>query len=84
MESYSVAGENQYIFYANEYPQMIFDTYLVTSGLPKVIFLAVAEGKDKSWKSLALEVKAKDEAKGLGILYLSIWWAYSDIDFERP
>ena len=35
------------------------------SGLPKVIFLAVAEGKGEGGKTSALEVKAEGEAEGL-------------------
>ena len=35
------------------------------SGLPKVIFLAVAEGEGEAGKSSALEVKAEGEAEGL-------------------
>ena len=35
------------------------------SGLPKVIFLAVAEAKGKGGKTSALEVEAEGEAKGL-------------------
>ena len=38
------------------------NTYLC-SGLPKVIFLAVAEGEGA--KTLALEVEAEGEAEGL-------------------
>ena len=36
-----------------------------SSGLPKVISLAVAEGEGKGGKTSALEVEAKGEAKGL-------------------
>ena len=40
--------------------------YNVTSGLPKVIFLAVAEAEGEGGKTLALEVEAEEgEAKGL-------------------
>ena len=35
------------------------------SGLPRVIFLAVAEVEDEGGKTSALEVKAKGEAEGL-------------------
>ena len=35
------------------------------SGLPKVIFLAVAEGKGEGAKTSALKVEAEDEAEGL-------------------
>ena len=35
------------------------------SGLPKVIFLAVAEAEGEGGKTSALEVKAKGEAEGL-------------------
>ena len=41
------------------------DVSFLPSGLPKVIFLAVAEGEGKGGKTLALEVEAKGEAKGL-------------------
>ena len=37
----------------------------VGSGLPKVIFLAVAEAEGKGGKTSALEVEAKGEAEGL-------------------
>ena len=37
----------------------------MASGLPKVIFLAVAEAKGEGGKTLALEVKVEGEAKGL-------------------
>ena len=40
---------------------------MVGSGLPKVIFLAVAEGEDEGGKTFALEVEAEGEAKGLVI-----------------
>ena len=53
----------------------------VGSGLPKVIFLAVAEAEGKGGKTSALEVEAKGEAEGL---VFGIWWAYSDIGFESP
>ena len=35
------------------------------SGLPKVIFLAVAEGEGEGGKTSALEVEAEGEAEGL-------------------
>ena len=35
------------------------------SGLPKVIFLAVAEAEGEGGKTSALQVEAKDEAEGL-------------------
>ena len=38
---------------------------LVNSGVPKVIFLAVAEAEGEGGKTLALEVKAEGEAEGL-------------------
>ena len=38
---------------------------LTSSGLPKVIFFAVAEAKGKGGKTLALEVEAEGEAEGL-------------------
>ena len=37
----------------------------IVSCLPKVIFLAVAKAKGEGGKTLALEVKAEGEAKGL-------------------
>ena len=36
-----------------------------SSGLPKVIFLAVAEGEGKGGKTSALKVEAEGEAEGL-------------------
>ena len=39
--------------------------YLSNSGLPKVIFLAVAEAEGEGGKTSALEVEAEGEAKGL-------------------
>ena len=39
--------------------------YNVTSGLPKVIFLAVAEAEGEDGKTSALEVEAEGEAEGL-------------------
>ena len=36
-----------------------------SSGLPKVIFLAVAEAEGKGGKTPVLEVEAEGEAKGL-------------------
>ena len=36
-----------------------------TSGLPKVIFMAVAEAEGKGGKTSALEVEAEGEAEGL-------------------
>ena len=45
---------------------MIIKVTLVrTSGLPKVIFLAEAEGEGEGGKTSAFEVKAKGEAEGL-------------------
>ena len=38
---------------------------LLCSGLPKVIFLAVAEAEGKGGKTSALEVEAEGEAEGL-------------------
>ena len=38
---------------------------LENSGLPKVIFLAVAEAEGEGGKTSALEVEAEGEAKGL-------------------
>ena len=37
----------------------------LVSGLPKVIFLAVAEAEGEGGKTSALEVEAEGEAKGL-------------------
>ena len=42
-----------------------FDTDLFGSGLPKVIFLAVAEAEGEGGKTSALEVEAEGEAEGL-------------------
>ena len=39
--------------------------YNVTSGLPKVIFLAVAEAEGKGGKTSAPKAEAKGEAEGL-------------------
>ena len=52
------------------------------SGIPKVIFLAVAEAKGEGGKTSALEVEAEGEAEGsvLCILVL-IGCANSDIGF---
>ena len=38
---------------------------VTTSSLPKVIFLAVAEGEGKGGKTSALKVEAEGEAEGL-------------------
>ena len=38
---------------------------IVNSGLPKVIFLAIAEAEGEGGKTSALEVEAKGEGKGL-------------------
>ena len=58
--------------------------YNVTSGLPKVIFLAVAEAEGEGGKTLALEVKAEGEAKALvfcsvGIFRCRLWKALIEI-----
>ena len=37
----------------------------ISSGLPKVIFLAVAEAKGEGGKTSALEVESEGEAEGL-------------------
>ena len=42
-----------------------FSLLLTDSGLPKVIFLAVAEAKGEGGKTSALKVEAKSEAEGL-------------------
>ena len=39
--------------------------FITISGLPKVIFLTVAEGEGKGGKTSALEVEAEGEAEGL-------------------
>ena len=39
--------------------------WFATSSLPKVIFLAVAEGKCEGGKTSALKVEAEGEAEGL-------------------
>ena len=38
---------------------------IANSGLPKVIFLAAAEGKGEGGKTSALEVEAEGEGEGL-------------------
>ena len=38
---------------------------VMISGLPKMIFLAVAEGEGEGGKTSALEVEAEGEAEGL-------------------
>ena len=40
-------------------------TKILHSGLPKVIFLAIAEAEGEGGKTSALEVKAEGEAEGL-------------------
>ena len=49
----------------NRYTNTILSIYILVYGLPKVIFLTVAEGKGKGGKTLALEVEAEGEGKGL-------------------
>ena len=44
---------------------MCKEIWLGASGLPKVIFLAVAEGEGEGGKTSALEVEAEGEAEGL-------------------
>ena len=52
------------------------------SGLPKMIFLAVAEGEGEGGKTSALEVEAEGEAEGLIFCILVlIGCANSDIGF---
>ena len=54
------------------------------SGLPKVIFLTVAEAEGEGGKTSALKVEAEGEAEGLVFcIFISIWWAYSDIGFWK-
>ena len=58
---------------------------IANSGLPKVIFLAVAEGEGEGGKTSALEVEAEGEAEGLIFCILVlIGCANSVIGFERP
>ena len=47
------------------YPLSLFFALLPHSGLPKVIFLTVAEAEDEGGKTSAIEVKAEGEAEGL-------------------
>ena len=58
------------------------DNKKACSGLPKVIFLAVAEGEDEGGKASALEVEAEGEAEGLIFcISILIGCANSDIGF---
>ena len=55
---------------------------VMISGLPKMIFLAVAEGEGEGGKTSALEVEAEGEAEGLIFCILVlIGCANSDIGF---
>ena len=49
----------------NHPPSIVNINYEPPSGLPKVIFLAVAEAEGEGGKTSALEVEAEGEAEGL-------------------